>query len=65
MHEGCSAHCACAGQSGEEEGGWTYEYVPGAGDDEETWARGLTPSLLFRHQEVRSAWPDSILVHLG
>ena len=42
-----------AGQAGDAEGGWTYEYVPGAGDDEESWARGLTPSLLYTHQEVR------------
>ena len=46
----CAA--ASAGQAGDEEGGWTYEYVPGAGDDEESWARGLTPSLLYTHQEV-------------
>ena len=29
-----------------------YEYVPGAGDDEESWAHGLTPALLFQHAEV-------------
>ena len=38
--------------------------MPGAGDDEESWARGLTPSLLHKHQEVKAAWPDSMLVHL-
>lgn len=37
------------------EGGWSYEYVPGAGDDEESWARGLTPALLMRHRRVRCA----------
>lgn len=40
------------GQDSDEEGGWTYEYVPGAGDDEESWAEGLTPGLLYTHQEV-------------
>lgn len=42
----------CAGLSDEAEGGWTYEYVPGAGDDEESWGRGLTPQLLWAHKEV-------------
>lgn len=61
-------HCCCsgkleqhalrAGQGGDCEGGWTYEYVPGAGDDEETWARGLTPSLLYHHQQVNSGQPS-------
>jgi len=27
-----------------------YSYIPGAGDDEETWARGLTPLLFWRHR---------------
>ena len=45
-------HCCFAGQASDGEGGWTYEYVPGAGDDEESWARGLIPSLLYTHQEV-------------
>jgi tRNA A64-2'-O-ribosylphosphate transferase len=26
-----------------------FDYVPGAGDDEETWARGLTPAVLWAH----------------
>ena len=30
----------------------SYEYVPGAGDDEESWARGLTPALLWAHHKV-------------
>ncbi|KAK9861209.1 hypothetical protein WJX84_005976 [Apatococcus fuscideae] len=35
-----------------------YEYVPGAGDDEESWAHGLTPALLFQHaEELISAGP--------
>ena len=28
----------------------TYSYVPGAGDDEEAWSRGLTPALFWRHR---------------
>ena len=27
-----------------------YSYVPGAGDDEEAWSRGLTPELFWRHR---------------
>ncbi|GAB4820799.1 hypothetical protein N2152v2_007845 [Parachlorella kessleri] len=27
-----------------------FDYVPGAGDDEESWAHGLTPALMWRHQ---------------
>ena len=41
-----------AGQDEAGQGGWTYEYVPGAGDDEESWAKGLSPSLLWQHQQV-------------
>lgn len=29
----------------------SFQYVPGAGDDEETWAAALTPALLWRHRE--------------
>lgn len=28
---------------------WSYVYVPGAGDDEESWACGLTPGLFWDH----------------
>jgi len=28
-----------------------YEYIPGAGDDEETWAKGLNPSIMWAHLE--------------
>ena len=31
---------------------WTFQYVPGAGDDEETWGCGLTADLLHEHQQV-------------
>ena len=33
----------------------SYSYVPGAGDDEESWAKGLTPSLFWQHQQVNPA----------
>lgn len=42
--------CAEAGMT--EEGGWNFEYVPGAGDDEESWAKGLTPQLLWSHKQA-------------
>ena len=32
---------------GEEEEGEEYDYVPGAADDEESWSRGLTPTLFW------------------
>lgn len=32
-----------------------YTYIPGAGDDEESWAHGLTPELLALHQQVGGA----------
>ena len=41
---------ACGG--GEGEGDWTYIYVPGAGDDEESWAAGLSPMLFWAHHQV-------------
>jgi tRNA A64-2'-O-ribosylphosphate transferase len=34
------------------EGGVPYAYIPGAGDDEESWARGLTPALFWAHRET-------------
>lgn len=42
----------CAGAGTTDEGGWTFEYVPGAGDDEESWAKGLTPQLLWSHKQA-------------
>lgn len=33
----------------------TFTYIPGAGDDEESWAHGLTPALLAQHQMVGAA----------
>jgi hypothetical protein len=29
-----------------------YTYIPGAGDDEESWALGLTPALMVTHRQV-------------
>ena len=31
---------------------WSYIYVPGAGDDEESWAAGLTPRLFWANYRV-------------
>jgi len=28
---------------------FSWQYIPGAGDDEESWARGLTPTLFWKH----------------
>ncbi|WOL09137.1 hypothetical protein Cni_G17890 [Canna indica] len=37
--------------------GW--HYIPGAGDDEESWARGLSPALFWKHAfELIDAEPD-------
>ena len=30
----------------------SYDYVPGAGDDEESWAAGLTPAMFWSHKQV-------------
>ena len=30
-----------------------FVYVPGAGDDEESWAKGLTPEIFWQNKEVR------------
>ncbi|CAL9059873.1 uncharacterized protein C3F10.06c-like [Musa acuminata AAA Group] len=29
--------------------GFSWHYIPGAGDDEESWARGLSPDLFWKH----------------
>ncbi|KAL3137186.1 hypothetical protein ABBQ32_006750 [Trebouxia sp. C0010 RCD-2024] len=40
---------------------YSYTYVPGAGDDEESWAEGLTPGLFWKHQqELIQAGPHGI-----
>lgn len=36
----------------------SFDYVPGAGDDEESWARGLTPELFWHKKEVSQ--PDLV-----
>jgi hypothetical protein len=40
----------------------SWFYVKGAGDDEENWARGLTPELFWRHRETILASDDPSLV---
>ena len=40
---------------------WSFSYLPGAGDDEESWARRLTPDLLWQHREALvSAGPAGV-----
>lgn len=31
---------------------YCYRYIPGAGDDEETWAQGLTPGMFWKNLET-------------
>jgi hypothetical protein len=38
--------------SGTQVSSWSYVYVPGAGDDEESWAAGLTPGLFWDNYEA-------------
>lgn len=40
------------GKADAELSSWSYMYVPGAGDDEESWAVGLTPALFWQHCDV-------------
>lgn len=51
---------------------WSYVYVPGAGDDEESWAAGLTPGLFWQHcdpllrcgpHNIRSAVKQLLQLH--
>jgi len=42
----------CDAEVGGDIGTYSYSYVPGAGDDEESWARGLTPALFWQHHQV-------------
>lgn len=38
-----------------------YDYVPGGGDDEESWAMGLTPSIMWEHYiDILSCSHESI-----
>ena len=38
-----------------------YDYIPGAGDDEESWAKGLTPALMWAHAaELLLAGPEDV-----
>ncbi|XP_042408325.1 tRNA A64-2'-O-ribosylphosphate transferase-like isoform X1 [Zingiber officinale] len=39
--------------------GFSWHYIPGAGDDEESWARGLSPDMFWKHSfELIDAGPD-------
>lgn len=38
---------------------FSWNYIPGAGDDEESWARGLSPNLFWSHvYDLINAGPD-------
>uniref|UniRef100_A0A0D9WR65 Rit1 N-terminal domain-containing protein n=1 Tax=Leersia perrieri TaxID=77586 RepID=A0A0D9WR65_9ORYZ len=38
---------------------FSWHYIPGAGDDEESWARGLTPPLFWKHSyDLLDGGPD-------
>lgn len=38
--------------------GFSWHYIPGAGDDEESWARGLSPDMFWKHSfELIDAGP--------
>jgi hypothetical protein len=50
---GSSAQHSARGSAGGAQGSsWSYVYVPGAGDDEESWAAGLTPGLFWDNYEA-------------
>lgn len=39
--------------------GFSWHYISGAGDDEESWARGLSPNLFWKHTfEIIEAGPN-------
>ncbi|XP_062090899.1 uncharacterized protein C3F10.06c [Humulus lupulus] len=39
---------------------YSWNYIAGAGDDEESWSRGLTPNLFWRHvYDLINSGPDS------
>lgn len=38
---------------------FSWNYIPGAGDDEESWARGLSPGLFWKHvYDLINSGPD-------
>lgn len=48
-------------EEGEDARTQTFYYLPGAADDEETWAEGLTPDLLWKHQRrLLASDPSSV-----
>jgi hypothetical protein len=46
----CKAHARRSGKA--QAASLSYVYVPGAGDDEESWAAGLTPGLFWAHADA-------------
>ena len=44
-------------------GTYSYSYIPGAGDDEESWAQGLTPALFWKHQQVNT--PTTMMLYIA
>lgn len=42
------------------DGDYSWSYIPGAADDEESWARGLTPLLFWKHAQslIEDSSPD-------
>ncbi|GLI70274.1 hypothetical protein VaNZ11_015206 [Volvox africanus] len=63
-HAGASAaqhHRNKQNQNEQQPHAWTYVYVPGAGDDEESWAAGLTPPVFWAHYtELLQAGPTGV-----
>ncbi|XP_042488923.1 uncharacterized protein C3F10.06c isoform X2 [Macadamia integrifolia] len=38
---------------------YSWQYIPGAGDDEESWARGLSPNIFWKHvYDLLNSGPD-------
>lgn len=52
---GCQRSSGAAGSS--------FVYVPGAGDDEEAWAAGLTPELFWPNYQVRHTPQRLVRLH--
>lgn len=49
------------GDMGKASDSWSYVYVPGAGDDEESWACGLNPKMFWQHcSELINAGQDGV-----
>lgn len=50
--DGFAAASKTSTESSREDQAASFQYVPGGGDDEETWSGGLTPSLLWKHTQL-------------